>query len=121
MFNVHDPVFLRNIFQLRLGLSCLNAHKRHHNFVETPSAECLCQEGEETTHHFLFSCPFFAEFRPRLINSVSEVLQKHGLIHLAYETDTYLYGHFSIDVSDNRIILQSSIRYLKDTKRFSTS
>ena len=121
VFNVHDPVFLRNIFQLRLGLSCLNAHKRHHNFVETPSAECLCQEGEKTTHHFLFSCQFFTEFRPRLINSLSEVLQKHGLIHLANETDTYLYGHFSIDVSDNRIILQSSIRYLKDTKRLSTS
>ena len=68
-----------------------------------------------------YFCPFFAEFRPRLISPVNEVLQKDGLLHVAYETDIYLYGHFSIDVSDNRIILQSSIRYLKDTKRFSSS
>ena len=121
MFNVHDPVYLRNIFQLRLGLSGLNAHKRHHNFVDTPNAECLCKGEEETTHHFLFDCTLFAEFRPRLINSVSEVLQKHGLLHLAYKTDIYLYGHYSIDVLDNRNILLSTIKYLKDTKRFSTS
>ena len=118
---MHDPVYLRNIFQLKLGLSCLNAHQRHHNFVDTPNAECLCQEGEGTAHQFLFSCTLFAEFRPRLANSVSKVLQKHELLHLAYKTDIYLYGHCSIDVLDNRNILLSTIKYLKDTKRFSPS
>ena len=66
VFNLHDTIHLKKLFQLRVGLSCLNAHKNHHNFADTPSAACRCQEGNETTHHFLFTCTFFDELKPIL-------------------------------------------------------
>ena len=41
---------------------------------------------------------------------------------ISYFQDTQLlYGYSSLDLIDNRQILLSTIKYLKDTKRFSTS
>ena len=37
IFGIHDPLGLRYIFQLRVGLSSLRCHKNRHNFINTPS------------------------------------------------------------------------------------
>ena len=55
---IHDPLGLRYLFQLRVGLSSLRYHKKRHNFIDTPSDKCLCNQGIEDTNHFLFLCPF---------------------------------------------------------------
>ena len=34
VFNIHDPVGIKRLFQLRVGLSPLNEHKKRHNFNE---------------------------------------------------------------------------------------
>ena len=60
VFNIHDPLHLRYIFQLRLGLSPLRYHKKRHNFSGTPSEICLCGNGKEDTAHFLLLCPFLS-------------------------------------------------------------
>ena len=67
IFGIHDPLGLRYLLQLRVGLSCLRHHKKCHNFIDTPSDKCLCNHGIEDTNHFLFSCPFFAAQRATLI------------------------------------------------------
>ena len=54
VFGIHDPLALRYLFQLRLGLSPLRSHKKRYNFADTPSDECLCREGPEDTRHFFF-------------------------------------------------------------------
>ena len=59
IFGVHDPVGLRYLFQLRMGLSPLKSHKSHHNFIDTPSDICQCNQGAEDTNHFLFFCPLY--------------------------------------------------------------
>jgi len=59
IFAIHDPLGLRYLFQLRLGLSSLRYHKMCHNFMDTPSANCPCDNGIEDTDHYLFWCPFF--------------------------------------------------------------
>ena len=58
IFGIHDPLGLRYIFQLRVGLSSLRCHKNRHNFIDTPSDICLCNQGIGDTNHFLFLCPF---------------------------------------------------------------
>ena len=58
IFGIHDPLGLRYLFQLRVGLSSLRYHKNRHNFIDTPSNECLCNHGIEDINHFLFSCLF---------------------------------------------------------------
>ena len=56
IFGLHDPIGLRYLFQLRLSLSPLRSHKKCHNFIDTPSDICHCNQGIENTSHFLFSC-----------------------------------------------------------------
>ena len=63
---IHDPLGLRYLLQLRVGLSFLRYHKKCHNFIDTPSDKCLCNHGLEDTNQFLFSCPFFAAQRATL-------------------------------------------------------
>ena len=54
IFGIHDPLGLRYLLQLRVGLSFLKYHKKSHNFIDTPSDICLCNHGIEDTNHFLF-------------------------------------------------------------------
>ena len=54
IFGIHDPVGLRYLFQL--SLSPLRSHKFRHNFTDTPSEICRCNQGIEDTNHFFFSC-----------------------------------------------------------------
>ena len=37
IFGIHDPLGLKYLFQLRVGLSPLRSHKWRHNFADTPS------------------------------------------------------------------------------------
>ena len=60
------------------------------------------------------------QFRELAIN-VIDILQRKNLSHLGNQSELYLYGHPSLDLIDNRQILLSTIKYVKDTTRFSTS
>ena len=119
IFGVHDPIRLRYLFQLRVRLSPLRSHKKHHNFIDTPSDICHCNQGVEDTSHFLFSCPSYAAQRATLATSVIQILQKYTLNDLGNHLELYLYGHRTINCTDNRKILSSTIKYIKDTQRFS--
>ena len=120
IFGLHDPEGLRYLFQLRLSLSPLRSHKKQHNFIDTPSDICPCKQGVEDTLHFLLSCPFYAKHRSALVSAVGDILQKNNLA-LPGNVKLYLYGHPSINDSDNREILLSTIRYITETNRFSVS
>ena len=77
IFGIHDPVGLRYLFQLRVGLSPLRSHKWRHNFGDTPSELCACNQEMEDTCHFLFFCLFFATQRATLATSVMHRLQQN--------------------------------------------
>ena len=66
IFNRHDPIGLRYLFYLKVGLSPLRSHKTHHGCVDTLSDKCLCNHGIEDTDHFLFSCSFYTIQRATL-------------------------------------------------------
>ena len=57
-FRIHDPLCIRYLFQSRLCLSPFRSHKFHHNFIDTPSDICYCNQNIEDTRHFLFSVLF---------------------------------------------------------------
>ena len=111
---------LRIHFQLRFGLSTMRYHKKRHNFIDTPSDKCCCNHGPEDINHFFFSCPLYTTCRKRLITNVMIILQKYNLNHLENLSSVYLYGHRLIKFVDNRSILLSTIKYLKESRRFST-
>ena len=54
------------------------------------------------------------------MTSVKEILLKVNLIHLEDQSELYLYGDPSINNTDDKIILLSTIKYIKETQRFST-
>ena len=58
IFNIHDPLGLRYLFYLRVGLSSLRSHKNRHGFLDSPSGICVCNLGIEDTNRYLFSCYF---------------------------------------------------------------
>ena len=117
IFEIHDR--LRFLFQLRIGLSPLRYLKKRHNFFDTPSGICLCTTGTEDTNHFLFLCPLYTNHRVTLTTRVNVIIQKYNLNHLSNQSHLYLYGHRTIDFADNRIILLSIIKYIKETQSFS--
>ena len=119
VFGIHDPVGLRFLFQLRVGLSPLNCHKCSHNFADTPTDWCNCHCAPEDTSHFLLSCDLFSLPRVDLRTSVSNILELNNLNHLSECFEIYIYGHHSLDDKDNKTILLSTIKFIKDTDRFS--
>ena len=120
IFGLHDPIGLRLLFQLRVSLSPLHSHKKRYNFIDTQSDICHCNQGIEDTSHFLFSCPSYVNERAVLTSTVNEILRKINLNHLQNQLQLYLYGHPFLIYSDNRKILMSTIKYIKETRRFST-
>ena len=100
-FNIHNPSYLRHLFQLRVGLSHLRHHKKRHNFADTPSENCLCKNGIEDTLHFLLLCPFYVRHRTALTTCVEEILHRNNLNDLKNSKNLYLYGHPSLSISDN--------------------
>ena len=116
-FNIHDPTGIRYLFQLRLGLSPLRSHKSHHNF--DVSDLCLCNTGVEDTVHFLFKCPFYSTKRATLAIKVVEVLIRNNLNHLSNDPRVYLYGNDIMNDDDNKVILLSTMNFIKETHRFS--
>ena len=91
-----------------------------HNFDDTPSELCHCSQGIEDTEHFLFKCPFHATHRAALATSVIGILLKYNISQLGNLVHIYLYGHRSISYIDNKAILLSTIKFIKDTNRFVT-
>ena len=120
LFVLKLSIALRFLFQSRVSLSSLRSHKRRHNFIDTPSDICHCNQGIEDTNHFLFSCPTYLNQRAALVVSVNEILRENNLNQLRNYLLLYLYGHASISPSDNRLILMSTIKYITETQRFST-
>ena len=115
-FNVHDPIGLKFLFQLRVGLSPLKAHKKHHNFIDTPNDWCDCHCSPEDTFHFFFSCALYAAARENMLSTVSNILILDELHDLVDNVELYLYGNPSLSSADNKIMLLSTIKFIKDTK-----
>ena len=120
IFGIYDPSGIRHIFLLRLNLSPLKDHKWRHNFADTCSNKCLCNEGKEDTTHYLLLCSSFNTQRGTLTTSVKEILSKYNLESEWNKAETYLYGNHIISREDNKNIILQTIRYIKDTNRFST-
>ena len=93
IFGIHDPTGVGYLFQLRVGLCSLSYHKKHHNFVDTPSNECQCNFVIEDANHFLFFCLFYETQRATLVTCVNGILQKYNLDDLGNQSNLYLYGH----------------------------
>ena len=118
IFKIHSQD-LRYLYQLRVGLSPLRAHKFRHNFLDTPSDMCTCQTGTESTTHFLLHCPRFNGYREELMDKIQPIVQ--NLPHISENAtlcNILLYGSKILDTAKSKEILDTTLIYIRSTGRF---
>ena len=113
---IYDP-YLRHIFQLRVGFSKLRYDKKRHNFADTVSDTCSCNQGVEDANHFFLACPLYVNHRNIVLGNVNLILNGYEL-NINDFPHLFLYGHPNISNVDNKAILTATIDYLKNTERF---
>ena len=72
-FNCHNPIGIKLITRLRLGLSHLRDHKFKHNFLDCLNPICCCGQDIETTVHYLLHCPIFSDERSIFFNNIRSI------------------------------------------------
>ena len=78
--NIHDPIGLKLLTELRLGLSHLNKHKFNHNFKECVNPLCSCSLEVECVSPIFFIiiiiylffsyCNYFTDIGKTLFNEL---------------------------------------------------
>ena len=121
MYNIFDPIGLKLLTRLRLGFSHLNEHKFRHNFLDCLNPLCTCSLETEDTIHYLLHCLHFSQQRLDLINSVKSVFDNFESYSDDDKRNILLYGDSRFESDKNKLILESTITYIKNTDRFSGS
>ena len=121
VYNVHNPVGLKLLTRLRLGLSHLNQHKFNHNFQDCLNPLCSCSLEIESVSHFFLHCHYYSNIHSTLLNE----LQSIDINLLNQEDDivveVLLYGSTKFNNNQNFRLLSSSIDYILKSERFSGS
>ena len=109
---------LKEMNQLRVGLSPLTQHKYLHNFSNIINDICICGMPEDTTH-FLRECPLFLPQR-RILCSEIFTLTGVNLILIPRKnfTKLLLFGSNLFSDEKNNNILTCSKNFIKSTGRF---
>ena len=121
IFNVFDPIGLKLLTRLRLGLSHLNEPKFRHNFQGCLNLLCSCSLEIEDTANYLLHGQHFSNHHYDLMNSVKSIIPNFESFTDNNRIDILLYGDSRFDENKNKIILEATINYLKKSKRYSGS
>ena len=109
IYNIFDPIGLKLLTRLRLGLSHLNEHKFRHNFQDCLNPLCSCSLEIEDTTHYLLHCQHFSNHRYDLMNSVKSVIPNFESLTDNNIIDVLLHGDSRFDEYKNKIILEAII------------
>ena len=118
VYTCHNPKGIKLLTRLRVGLSHLREHKFKHSFQDTLNPICTCGEDIETTSHYLLQCPDYLEERKTLLNTISCIVPNIFDFNNDQLTEILLFGKDDLDNINNTSILDATINYLIETKRF---
>ena len=118
IFDIHNPIGVKHLFILRLGLSPLKYDKFRHNFNDAINDTCQCGFAPENVHHFFFECPLYHQLRIIFIDYVSHLLNPHIVVNIIDNVTLLLYGDRSLSDYVNKCLLLSTIKFIIDSKRF---
>jgi hypothetical protein len=118
-FGILDKYGIRPLTKIRVDCSDLRDHRHNHGFVNCPSPMCPCDTGNETSEHFLTRCPRFTSPRAIMLNTISQVLNNDiSVLPDDHLSDILLYGSKMYNEITNKLIIESTVRFIKNTKRF---
>ena len=119
IFKVYNPLGIKFITMSRLGLSQLNKHKFKHNFQNCLNPLCSCSLEVESTIHFFLHCHFFDKFRQILLETVGKIIKDISHLNDDLLVNQWMYGNPSYSFEENNEIINTSLKYVLDTDRFS--
>ena len=118
MFTCHNPTGIKYLTRLRLGFRHLCYHKFKHDFLDVVDPLCSCSTAIENTAHYFLHCPNFSTARNTFLNEIAIVDRSIIDQDEIKIIQTFLYGNPTYSVNDNKLILDASIKYILETKRF---
>ena len=119
VFGIFNPLGLKLITRLRLGLSHLNEHRFKHNFNDCINPLCTCSLDIESTVHYFLHCSYYSSARISLLNDLNSVDRTLLSLSDLSLVNVLLYVGPQFDDSQNAYILKSSIKYILISERFS--
>ena len=118
VFTCHNPIGIKSLTRLRLGFSHLRYHKFKHGFLDVADPLCSCSTAIENTVHYFLHCPNFSTARNTFLSEIAIVDRSIIDQDEIKIIQTFLYGNPTYCVNDNKLILDASIKYILETKRF---
>ena len=118
LYGIHDPLGVQLLTRIRLGLSHLREHKFRHNFQDTLNPLCSCSLETENSNHFFLRCQNFNASRTTLLDELNIIEPSLVFLDENEFIRTILFGNSTFKSEVNCKILQSTISFLKNTKRF---
>ena len=112
MYNIHNPLGLKLLTRLRIGLSHLNEARFNHNFESYLNPLCICSLEVESTTHFFLHCHHFNAIRITLNNSLKGIDKDIPKLSDSSLTKVILFGDFKYSDIQKHEILNSSITYI---------
>ena len=121
VYNTWNLKGLKLLTRLRLGLSHLNEHRFNHNFEGCTNPLSTCSLEVESTSHLFLHCHYHDFIRHIMFNDLGKVDVDLPNASDKKPVNIFLYGSSLFSYNQNRSILNSSIRYIIDSNRFSES
>ena len=103
---------------MRVGISHLREHKFKHRLEATLNPICNCGEDIETSSHYLLYCPECLQEKMTPLNTVSCIVPNTSDFNNDQLTEISLYGKEDLDNINNTRILDATMNYLTEIKRF---
>ena len=117
-FKIHDINGIKLLTRLRVEFSDLRSHRFRHNF-NCASPLCLCQTGIDDNEHYFLHCPRFAHQRKIMLDLVCRITNINIMRQSSKELcNLLLYGDSNSNVMINRVILEATLKYIKNSRRF---
>ena len=116
--NCHNPIGIKLITRLRLGLSHLRDHKFKHNFLDCLNPICCCGQDIETTVHYLLHCPIFSDERSIFFNNFRSIDENVLSGSDSRISETVLFGISSFNNTKNTSVINTTIDYILSTEKF---
>ena len=118
IYDIHDPMGIKFLTRLRLGLSHLK-HKFRHNFRDCLNPLCSCSLEVESSTHFFLHCKCYNDIRKTLLDTVKEIANK-DLTNYSdeYLVNLFLFGSQSYSFNENKEIIEASIKFILTSERF---
>ena len=119
VFITSSVTTIKHLSKLRLRFSPLNAHRFRYNF-DCLGPLCVCGAEDEEKEHFFLHCHLFQTMSNEIFGQFSKV-PGLNISNLAAKTlcKVMLYGSSKLNVLANRLEMEATLLFIKNTKRFS--